>query len=415
MRENKLKVLISAYACEPHKGSEPSVGWKWVKQIAKFAEVWVITRANNREVIEEELKRNSDPNLHFVYVDLPKWVRFWKKGQRGVRTYYHLWQFAVFLKARQIAKKIKFDIAHHITFVNDWMPSALSLLHIPFIWGPLGSHPPVPWVFLPNKRAKILEVGRLTIQNAFRFVNPFFYLTIIRTRYIVTISKSISFKYPFKLFPEHKFFYQPAIAVDSFLTEIRKDKDNDNKDNNIIEVITVGRLIYIKGFHLALEAFALAYRQHRNIRLTIIGDGMEKNNLVNLTKKLKIDDFVEFTGNISRNDVLDRMVDSDIFLFPSFEGGGMVVLEAMASGVPVVCLDYGGPGEMVTDKCGIKVKPVTPEQTVKDLSDALLKLANDPDLRKKLGSAGKRRAKEYYNWEKKGEFIQKVYQSVINC
>jgi hypothetical protein len=80
----RLKVLISAYACEPHKGSEPGVGWNWAKQIAKFAEVWVITRANNREVIEEELKRSPEPNLHFIYVDLPKWMRFWKKKQRGV-------------------------------------------------------------------------------------------------------------------------------------------------------------------------------------------------------------------------------------------------------------------------------------------------------------------------------------------
>jgi len=69
-------VLISAYTCEPHKGSEPWVGWNWSRQIAKFAEAWVIIRANNGDVIEEELKKNPVPNMHFVYVDLPKRMRF---------------------------------------------------------------------------------------------------------------------------------------------------------------------------------------------------------------------------------------------------------------------------------------------------------------------------------------------------
>ena len=81
MTSKSLKVLISAYACEPHKGSEPGVGWNWARQIAEFAEVWVITRANNREIIEEEFKRNPVSNLHFIYVDLPKSLRFWKKGE----------------------------------------------------------------------------------------------------------------------------------------------------------------------------------------------------------------------------------------------------------------------------------------------------------------------------------------------
>ncbi len=91
----------------------------------------------------------------------------------------------------------------------------------------------------------------------------------------------------------------------------------------------------------------------------------------------------------------------------------MVVLEAMASGLPVVCLDYGGPGEMVTEECGIKVKPVTPEQTIEDLADALLKLANDPALRRRMGEAGRKRVEEVYSWEKKGEFIKKMYEKVL--
>ena len=99
-----MKVLVSAYACEPGKGSEPEVGWQWVNQIARFHETWVITRANNREAIEKALTKSPINNLHFVYVDLPEWARFWKKGRSGVHLYYYLWQFIAYRKARNISK-----------------------------------------------------------------------------------------------------------------------------------------------------------------------------------------------------------------------------------------------------------------------------------------------------------------------
>lgn len=403
-----MKILVSAYACEPDKGSEPGVGWNWAKQIARFHEVWVITRANNKEVIEEEFKKNPEPNLHFVYVDLPRWMRFWKKGQRGVRTYYYLWQFAAYLKARKLVKEIKFDIAHHITFVNDWMPSFLALLNIQFVWGPIGSHPPFPNVFQPNIKSLILEKVRLLMQNIFRFFDPLFYCTLFRAKKIITINKQIQKKYPFSLRRSDRFISQLAIAVDGLYKNADRPKEHKN-----CSIITVGRLIYIKGFHLAIRAFAMSHRKGLNATLKIVGDGDDKKYLLSLSKKLKIDDKTVFTGNVERTKVLQLMQDSDIFLFPSFEGGGMVVLEAMAAGLPVACLDCSGPGEMVTDECGFKIKPINKEQTVKDLSDALLKLANAPELRKKMGKAGRKRVEEVYSWDKKGEFIKELYAKFI--
>ena len=61
----RLKVLMSAYACEPGKGSEPGVGWTVAREMARHHDIWVITRANNRPVIEAELARNPQPGLHF--------------------------------------------------------------------------------------------------------------------------------------------------------------------------------------------------------------------------------------------------------------------------------------------------------------------------------------------------------------
>ena len=96
---------------------------------------------------------------------------------------------------------------------------------------------------------------------------------------------------------------------------------------------------------------------------------------------------VTFAGNVSRNQVLQEMLNSDVFLFPSFEGAGMVVIEAMAKGLPVVCLDFGGPGEYVNDECGIKVLLAEPDEVVDLLAEGLNRLASDSGIYERL-SAG---------------------------
>jgi hypothetical protein len=136
----RLKVLVSAYACEPGRGSEPGVGWHVVVEAARHHEVWAITRANNRSVIEADLARNPIPNLHLVYYDLPRWARWWKRGARGTRLYYYLWQLALYPVARREHRRIGFDLAHHVTFVKYWMPSLLPFLPVPFLWGPYRAH-----------------------------------------------------------------------------------------------------------------------------------------------------------------------------------------------------------------------------------------------------------------------------------
>ena len=74
-----MKIFVSAYACEPYKGSEPGIGWNFVNEMSKYHEVHVLTRANNRESIEKEFIYLANQNLTFYYYDLPKALMFWKK------------------------------------------------------------------------------------------------------------------------------------------------------------------------------------------------------------------------------------------------------------------------------------------------------------------------------------------------
>ena len=186
----RLKVLMSAYACEPRKGSESGVGWNMALEMAKYHHVWVLTRANNKSVIERELTNNPAPRLHFIYYDLPKWAMLWKRGGLGVQFYYIFWQICIYFFSKDLHKKIRFDLVHHVTFVRYWTPSFVSLLQAPFIWGPVGGGEPVPkgfifdfglqGIFFELLRSAAIALGKL---------NPFVLLTAKKSKIALAASK----------------------------------------------------------------------------------------------------------------------------------------------------------------------------------------------------------------------------------
>src|SRR5438067_2232988 len=108
----RLKVLISAYACEPQKGSEPEVGWQWAVQMARFHDVTVVTRTNNRGGIEGELRNLGDkhPLPRFVYHDLGPRMLALKKRFKLTRFYYTRWQKAAWAVIERLHKTERYDV-----------------------------------------------------------------------------------------------------------------------------------------------------------------------------------------------------------------------------------------------------------------------------------------------------------------
>jgi hypothetical protein len=137
-----------------------------------------MTRENNRGPIERELTKEPVPGLRCVYYDLPRWARFWKKGQRGIRLYYYLWQLGAYRIARQLHRNIRFDVAHHLTFGTAWLPSLISWLPVPFVWGPVGGVEPYPSEFfrlLPWRR-RLFE-GLKSLAKLGGRIDPLVWLT----------------------------------------------------------------------------------------------------------------------------------------------------------------------------------------------------------------------------------------------
>jgi glycosyltransferase involved in cell wall biosynthesis len=178
-------------------------------------------------------------------------------------------------------------------------------------------------------------------------------------------------------------------------------------------LLFVGRLIPWKGCSFAVKALASAVQRGVDATLTVAGDGPERESLEALARDLGVQDRVDFLGTVPRARVLELCRSHDAFIFPSLhDSGGIAVLEAMYLGLPVVCLDLGGPAVSVDD-AGIRIKCENSGQVVADLSRAIERLTTDADLRERLIKAARQRVIDHYDWDHKASYIAELYETAL--
>jgi len=406
-----VKLLISAYACEPGRGSEAGVGWNCVLQAARFHDVWVLTRKNNRGPIEAALETAALDNVHFAYFDLPPWSRFWKRGTRGLHLYYYLWQIGAYLLARGLHRRVSFDLTHHVTFVNYWLPSLVPLLPVPFLWGPVGGGESAPAAFeeFRNPKHRLYEALRDAARSRCR-IDPFVVFSAKRAALALATTEATKEKLR-SLGCDRVVVASEAALSEAEISTLAALPASSNSD---FRLLSVGRLLHWKGFALAIRAFGEFQRSFPDSEYWIAGDGPERESLAQLAAELGLRSQVKFLGLLPRDEVLGKLAQCHALAHPSLhDSGGWVCLEAMAAGRPVVCLDVGGPALQVTAETGIKVAAIEPRQTVRDLSSAFARLAGNPSLRARLGQAGRQRVKQHFCWERKGEFYREISEAIV--
>jgi glycosyltransferase involved in cell wall biosynthesis len=144
-----------------------------------------------------------------------------------------------------------------------------------------------------------------------------------------------------------------------------------------------------------------------------VGVGPELSALRTLARDLGVEPQVEFMGSVPHDEVLALFQTHDVFLFPSLhDSGGIAVLEAMYLGLPVVCLDLGGPAVSVGD-AGIRVPCEDAQQIVDGLAEGVRRLMSDEALRKDIVTRARARVVELYDWDSKAEYISDLYESVV--
>ena len=395
------RILFSAYACEPGKGSEPGVGWRWALETARLGhDVWVITRENNQPGIDRALATEGNPaNLHFVYVDLPRWTRWWKRGGHGVIAYYVMWQWGAYRCARKLHAAERFDVVHHITFGVMRYPSFMGGLGIPLVAGPLGGGERAPMALRRHFSLQYyLKDAVRDLANLVAKFDPCVHRMLGQARLIL-------FKTPQSMAWLPNAYRRKAqcaleIGIDAKAT-IGAELP-PRAAGREIRIVYVGRFLYLKGMGLGLQAIAELRALGVPMSLTMIGQGPEWERWRELAAGLGIADCVSWVPWLNHRELLDAYSEFDVLLFPSLhDSSGNVVLEAMANGLPVVCLALGGPAEMVDDSCG-RVVPVEGQnepETVRLLAEAIAEIAQVDGLLHRLRRGALIRARTF-EWQR---------------
>ena len=401
----KKKVIIVAYAYEPGKTSEPGVGWHFAHEIAKFMDVTVLTRANNKLSIE---KIKDDVNIRYVYFDLkPFYTKIKKNIPLGIQIYFSLWQHGAYKELKRILINEKFDIIHHLTFgMTKLVPPAYKF-DLPFIWGPIGGGDTIPFNFLKKMGLKpIIDEGIYRFVHKISDLSPFSYLTRNKVSNISFRTYSSMDGFPKTGCKNRKVISESAMPDVKFIKNIKKSLNN-------FQILCIGRMIHGKGYDYALKGFYDFLLKGGKGKLIFLGDGPEKKKLSFFVKKNKISEYVEFRGFVGHEQVVKILEKSHILLHPSFrEGGSWSIMEAMSYGLPVICLNTSGPKDMVSDT-GVLIDLTDPKHVVKDISKALGLLYEDKELYYKLSKKAANRIKNEYNWGKRREQIKKVYDGVL--
>lgn len=416
MTTARPKVLASAYACHPepstaHFPGEAILGWHLAKEIAGFADLHLITWAFNRAGVEETLSKGSGGPVEVHYVDLPRRLHETLRDRHlGTRIYYYLWQRAAARAAIELHRREHFDLFHQITFSNDWMPSYIApALPVPFVWGPIGGGQKVPGELMGTmaRRDRRQERSRTLLQNVWR-ATPARRRTAGKASAILVCNKET--KRVLRRWSDR--------IVDFPVNGIRREEISTGPEPGLprdgFRLLYVGRFDPIKGLPLAFEALRILLPIASGATLELVGEGPERPRLEALADRLGIAGRLVWTPWSSRAEIFEKMRRSDVFLFPSMrDGGGAVVVEAMANGLPVVCLDLAGPALHVRDEYGVKIASARPDVVAASLAGALGRFWCDPGLRLRMGDAARERARSFYEWGRLGAKLRGIYDDAL--
>jgi phosphatidylinositol alpha-1,6-mannosyltransferase len=187
-------------------------------------------------------------------------------------------------------------------------------------------------------------------------------------------------------------------------------------DRDAVVVMGIGRLIPVKGFDVLVEAHALAIAKRGDVRLVLVGDGDQREALQSRVAALGVAQSVVFVGSAAHHEIPALLGSADIVAVPSIRSGGYVdglpnvALEAMAAAKPLVASRVGGLPDLVRPgENGLLVDERDPRQ----LADAVLRLAGEPELRERLGRAAREEIRTARTWDSVASRVVEVYERAI--
>jgi glycosyltransferase involved in cell wall biosynthesis len=379
-------------------------------------DITVITRAKHQSAIEG----STDPRVkgvHWIYVDPPDWVSSMKRGAWGLKAFYLLWQRKMHAAAEEYLRDHRVDLVHHLTFGSIMPATSLVDFGLPLVVGPVGGAEMSPPELIADLAPRLWIRDRLRA-GLFRFGSS---LSVTRKTYencsVALGSTEISVESLKGLGARDvRLVPQSGCGDDEIAAFVAANPPGTEAPVGPIRLLSACRLVHWKAVDLSIAAVARCVKKGLDVELLILQQGPELKSLKKLVRKRGLGDRVKFLGKLATlEEVYEVMRSSDAIIHPAInEVFGQAVLESLALGRQVISLDWAGPGMIVTDECGIRVKPGNRETIVEGLSDAIESLE---ERRKDWGgiqNAAIERAAEF-SWRSVAEELDRAYQDSLSA
>jgi glycosyltransferase involved in cell wall biosynthesis len=420
MADPRLRVLLIAEACNPTWTSVPLVGYNFARALAARPDlrVTLVTHVRNRDgLATSDIGKLADVvfiDNEFIARPVYKLARLLRGGEQlgwTIDTAMAWPSYVVFehMVRGQFGRRLErgeFDLIHRITPLS---PTAVSPLaaktNVPMIAGPLNGG--LRW---PKEFPELIRRERewlVPLRNVYKLL-PYHRSTYRHLAAVITASRSTAAEIP-RHFRGLR-FHQPENGVDPARFPIA---DQCPEPAGRFRFVTVGRLVPYKGLSLTLEAIRRSPTLQQT-ELMVIGDGPDRSAHEEFVARHGLGGCVTFRGQLPQAEVAAEMRRSQAFVFPSLrEFGGGVILEAMACALPCLVVDYGGPGELVTESTGVKLPMRKRDELVTFLQTAMERMAADPAGCRRMGESAAAEVRREHTWDAKAGRVAEIYRQVL--
>ena len=398
-------MLLSAFSCNPYKGSESAVGWHWALKLSLMGYgVHVFTRHTGKKDIQ---RHHQLLNVTFHYIKLPLFLeKLYKLSAPTMYIYYILWQWKAYRVADKLKKRTNIYRVHHVSWGSIQQGSFMYKLKIPLLFGPAGGGQRAPIALKKYYGSHWRsEQKRELISRVMLKFNPACKQMLLRAT-AVLVSNQETAEFARNAGAKHVF---PVLDVGINKEFFPLQPIHRTPSKNNFKLLWVGRMMPRKGIMLILDVMN-SLKKFPGITLSIVGDGEMRKEAEAYCIALGLSERVFFIGSVPYNEVSNYYLSHDLFFYTSLrESGGVQLIEAMAYNLPVVTLDLHGPGQIVTEHTGIKVAVVNSEQVVRDLANAILFLVENKQPYQEMSSAARAFAEKQIWNNKIAEIVEKFY------
>ena len=399
-----MRVLLLAPNYDAQVPGESWSTYKWVQGISACCDTVVLTQHG----AGWDAQKSPVPAQEIVNWDEPKVPGMKGRIAHELKPAY----FVFYYRARRWIKQAlkrgeRFDIVHQINPLALRYPCPARNLGLTYVMGPLAGSLPTPAAFkstTPERQwyRKLRSLDGWRLRN-----DPWLKSSYRGAAALIGVAPYVE-----ELFPPgylQRFATMAETGVESVATQPKASP----LPGEPLRLLFVGRLIRTKGILEAIESVAQA-RITCQITFDIVGAGELSTECEQLITRLKLNDIVKLHGRQTKEEVFQWYDRSHVFLFPSYrEPSGNVVFEAMSRGLPVIGSSVGGPGYVITERCGARITPSSRDAFVAGLAEAVQAISAQPTGLTALSTAALQRMAEIALWPQKIAGMTKFYEELV--